>query len=69
VVALEVDEIATPLSSGGNVVAVGVANELRDPERARAIELLSHRPGQAFDGHVVGIFPTTISGHRIASSA
>ena len=43
------------------------ANELRDRDRARAIELLAYRPGRADDGYVVGIFPTTISGHRIDS--
>jgi nitroimidazol reductase NimA-like FMN-containing flavoprotein (pyridoxamine 5'-phosphate oxidase superfamily) len=65
VVALEVDDIDTSNPSGWSIVAVGVANELPDPDRARAVELLSRYPGRRVDGHIIGIFPTTISGHRI----
>lgn len=67
VVAFQVDHIEESVASGWSVMAVGLAEEITDPDELRAAEGLNLRPFVTGDrSHFVRIRPEFISGRRIA---
>lgn len=70
VVAFEVDEFDTLYHDGWSVLAVGVADELREPaqvERAKDLPLVPWADGRR--NHFVAIRPEFLSGRRIVHRA
>lgn len=67
VVAFQVDHIDDSAASGWSVMAVGLAEEVTDPEELRAVQQLGLRPFAGGDRpHFVQIRPEFLSGRRIA---
>lgn len=67
VVAFQVDHFDESQASGWSVMAVGVAEEITDPEDLRAAQQLGLRPLAGGDrSHFVQIRPEFLSGRRIA---
>jgi nitroimidazol reductase NimA-like FMN-containing flavoprotein (pyridoxamine 5'-phosphate oxidase superfamily) len=67
VVAFQIDHIDESTGSGWSVMAVGLAEEITDPEEIRAAERLDLHPFAAGDrSHFVRIRPEFLSGRRIA---
>lgn len=66
VIAFEVDEVDPMYHEGWSVLVVGVADELRDPERmvlASELPLVPWAPGAR--DHIVCLHPEVVSGRRI----
>lgn len=66
VIAFEVDEVDARYHEGWSVLVVGVADELRDPERkalASKLPLVPWAPGAR--DHIVALHPEVVSGRRI----
>ena len=67
VVAFQVDHIDESTASGWSVMAVGLAEDITEPEELLAAQRLGLRPFAAGDRpHFVGIRPEFLSGRRIA---
>ena len=67
VVAFQVDHFDEAIAGGWSVMAIGVAEQITDPEEIRAAEALGLRPFAAGDRtHFVKIRPEFLSGRRIA---
>ena len=66
VVAFQVDHFDESLGSGWSVMAVGLAEEITDPDEAAAVRRLGLKPFAAGDrSHFVRIRPEFVSGRRI----
>ena len=66
VVAFQIDHIDESTGSGWSVMAIGLAEEITDPEEIRAAEHLGLHPFAAGDrSHFVRIRPEFLSGRRI----
>ena len=66
VVAFQIDHIDESTGAGWSVMAVGLADEITDPEEIRAAEQLDLHPFAAGDrSHFVRIRPEFLSGRRI----
>jgi nitroimidazol reductase NimA-like FMN-containing flavoprotein (pyridoxamine 5'-phosphate oxidase superfamily) len=66
VVAFQVDHFEESLGSGWSVMAVGLAEEITDPDEAAAVQRLGLKPFAAGDrSHFVRIRPEFVSGRRI----
>lgn len=66
VVAFQVDHFDESLGSGWSVMAVGLAQEINDPDEAAAAQRLGLKPFAAGDrSHFVRIQPEFVSGRRI----
>jgi len=66
VVAFQIDHIDESTGTGWSVMAVGLAEELSDPEEIRGAEQLELHPFAAGDrSHFVRIRPEFLSGRRI----
>ncbi|HKY75419.1 MAG TPA: pyridoxamine 5'-phosphate oxidase family protein, partial [Acidimicrobiia bacterium] len=67
VVAFQVDHIDEVTASGWSVMAVGLAEEITEPEEIRAAEAMGLRPFATGDRtHFVKIRPEFLSGRRTA---
>jgi nitroimidazol reductase NimA-like FMN-containing flavoprotein (pyridoxamine 5'-phosphate oxidase superfamily) len=67
VVAFQIDHFDELATSGWSVMAVGMAQEITDPDQIRAARRLGLRPFAAGDrSHFVKISPEFLSGRRIA---
>ena len=66
VVAFQIDHFDEPSGSGWSVMAIGLAEEISDPEELRAAEQLQLRPFAGGERcHFVKINPEFVSGRRI----
>jgi len=66
VVAFQIDHFDEPSGSGWSVMAIGLAEEISDPEELRAAEQLPLRPFAGGERrHFVKINPEFVSGRRI----
>ncbi len=66
VVAFQVDHFDDATTSGWSVMAIGIAEEITDPEEIRIAEGLGLRPFATGDrSHFVRIIPEFLSGRRI----